>query len=214
VKLTVADTGEGMDADTLRKIFDPFFTTKEKGKGTGLGLYIVHSIVASYGGHINVYSEPGLGTKFTLYFPVSPAGETAPKPEAEDLRGSGTILIIDDEVHVREVCKDILEAFGYKALVAGGGTEGIQIFREMQDRISAVVLDMVMPRMGGAEVYEVLRTIRPDVPVIFCSGYSRDGLAGIQKLLKEGAAGFIEKPFTRNTLGHAVKAATRPAATH
>lgn len=208
VKLSISDTGAGMDPDTLRKIFDPFFTTKEKGKGTGLGLYIVHSIVTSYGGHINVYSEPGLGTRFTLYFPVSSAQTTVPQEVTEDLRGSGTILVIDDETNVQEVCKDILQPLGYRVLVAGGGSEGIQIFKEMQDRIAAVVLDMIMPRMGGSEVFEILKTIRPDVRVIFCSGYSREGLTVIQELVKQGAASFVEKPFSRLALGRAVKRAT------
>ncbi|NJD55802.1 MAG: response regulator [Nitrospirae bacterium] len=207
VKLSISDTGTGMDADTVQKIFDPFFTTKESGKGTGLGLYIVHSIMAKYGGNINVYSEPAKGTRFTLYFPVTNPQDAAPRQQAEDLKGSGTVLIIDDEPHVRELCKDILQPMGYKVLAAGGGSEGIQIFKEMKDRISVVILDMIMPRMGGMEVYEVLKTIHPGVRIIFCSGYSRDGFANIQDIVKQESASFVEKPFSQLTLGRAVKQA-------
>lgn len=209
IKLSISDTGTGMDEDTVRKIFDPFFTTKESGKGTGLGLYIVHSVMVSYGGHISVYSEPGKGTRFTLYFPASDSRETVARERAEDLRGSGTVLIVDDEPHVRELCKDILQPLGYKVLAAGGGSEGIQLFKEMKDRVDLVILDMVMPRMGGMEVYEVLKTIRPGVRTIFCSGYSRDGFAGIQDIIKQESAGFIEKPFSKLTLGRAVKQAVQ-----
>lgn len=205
VKLFVSDTGTGMDVETQRKIFDPFFTTKDTGKGTGLGLYIVHSIVKGHGGHMNVYSMPGMGTTFNIYLPVTKEVETGMKEEGKDIRGAGTVLLIDDEPFVRELCKDILEYLGYTVLSAGGGIEGIGIFREMKDRIAVVVLDMIMPKMGGAEVFQVLKTLQPEVRVILCSGYSQEGMAGIENLLRQGVKKFVQKPFTRDTIGRALK---------
>ena len=207
LKLSISDTGMGMDVETQRKIFDPFFTTKETGKGTGLGLYIVHSVVNNHGGYINLYSEPGKGTRFNIYLPAT-RGLAAKEPdEPEDLRGTGTILVIDDEPPIRELCRDLLEPLGYIVLLAENGEAGVQIFREHRDSISLVILDMVMPRMGGSEVFQSLRTIRPDVTVLLCSGYSHNGFAGIDTLLQSGARGFIQKPFTRHTIAGAVKKA-------
>lgn len=207
VKLSVSDTGTGMDSDLQSKIFNPFFTTKETGKGTGLGLYIVHSIVNNHGGYINLYSEPGRGTRFNIYLPVAKSGDGEMFNERQDLSGSETILVIDDEVYVREMCRDILTPLGYEVTVAGGGSEGINIFSEMKDRIALVILDMIMPKMGGNEVFGVLKTMKPDVKVLLCSGYSSNGFAGIDRLLKSGAAGFIQKPFSRQDIALAIKKA-------
>ncbi|MFN3395836.1 MAG: ATP-binding protein [Thermodesulfovibrionales bacterium] len=208
LKLSVSDTGTGIDAETQRRIFDPFFTTKETGKGTGLGLYIVHSIITNHGGYINLYSEPGKGTRFNIYIPVtgdSITGEESLK--IEDIRGEETILIIDDESNIRSLCRDMLEPLGYNVIAAEDGNSGIQIFREMKDKIAVVILDMIMPKMGGGEVFQILKTIKPDVKVILCSGYNHNGFAGIDKLIKDGAIGFIQKPFTRITIGHAIRKA-------
>lgn len=208
LKLSVSDTGTGIDAETQRRIFDPFFTTKETGKGTGLGLYIVHSIITNHGGYINLYSEPGKGTRFNIYIPVT--GDTAESEESFkvlDIRGNETILVIDDEPNIRELCRDVLEPLGYNILAAEDGNRGIQIFRDKKDKISVVILDMIMPKMGGSEVFQTLKTIKPDVKVILCSGYSHNGFAGIDKLIKDGAVGFIQKPFTRQTLGQAIRKA-------
>lgn len=208
LKLSVSDTGTGIDVETQRRIFDPFFTTKETGKGTGLGLYIVHSIITNHGGYINLYSEPGRGTRFNIYIPVT--GEITKDKESlkiEDIRGEETILIIDDESNIRSLCRDMLEPLGYNVIAAEDGNIGIQIFREMKDKIAVVILDMIMPKMGGGEVFQILKTIKPDVKVILCSGYSHNGFAGIDKLIKNGAAGFIQKPFTRMTIGQAIRKA-------
>lgn len=207
IKLSVSDTGGGMDNATQGKIFDPFFTTKEMGKGTGLGLYIVHSIITNHGGYINLYSEPSQGTRFNLYLPVA-SEEAAPVQGMEqDMTGSGTVLVVDDEPDVRELCKDILEPLGYRVMTAESGSEAIKIYRESGDDISLVVLDMIMPKMGGNEVFQVLKTINPEAKVLLCSGYSRQGFGTIEEILKEGAEGFIQKPFSRRTIALSVKRA-------
>ena len=207
VKFSLSDTGTGMDKEMQRKIFDPFFTTKETGKGTGLGLYIVHSIVSNHGGYINLYSEPSKGTRFSLYLPVTKGLDAEPAEASEDLKGSGTLLIIDDERDIRELCKDMLEPLGYHVLLAGGGTDGITTFRALRDEVSLVILDMIMPKMAGREVFQALRSIKPDLKILLCSGYSHHGFAGIDTLLDSGAKGFIQKPFTRQALARAVKEA-------
>ena len=205
IKLSVSDTGRGIDKELQAKIFDPFFTTKEVGKGTGLGLYIVHSIVQDHGGYINLYSESGRGARFNIYFPVTKAAVTEPLHEQMDLTGSGMILVIDDEPHVRELCKDMLESLGYTVLLADSGISGINLFRERRGDIALVVLDMIMPKMGGSEVFRSLRTIDPNARILLYSGYTHESFAGIDELLKQGAAGFIQKPFSSQDIGLAIK---------
>jgi two-component system, cell cycle sensor histidine kinase and response regulator CckA len=205
VKLSVSDTGIGIDTVTQTKIFDPFYTTKELGKGTGLGLYIVNSIVSNHGGFINLYSEPLKGTRFTIYMPVARDSDGEESSQAQDITGSGNILVIDDEPDVRELCRDMLEPLGYSVQLAESGKSGIAIFREMKGRISVVILDMIMPGMGGNEVFQSLKHIDPEVKVLICSGFSQHGFAGIEELLKSGAAGFIQKPFTRHAIAVLVK---------
>jgi CheY-like chemotaxis protein len=194
-----------MDKDIQRKIFDPFFTTKETGKGTGLGLYIVHSIVNNHKGYINLYSEPGKGTRFNIYLPLIKSSDADETEQEMDLRGEGTILVIDDEENMRELCKDILEPLGYNVILAADGADGIKTFRGIKDKISLVILDMIMPKISGSEVFQALRSLKPDIKVILCSGYSNEGFAGIDKLLKSGASGFVQKPFTSKTIATAVK---------
>lgn len=207
LRLSISDTGSGIDKETQRKIFDPFFTTKESGKGTGLGLYMVHSIVSNHGGYVNLYSEPDKGTLFNIYLPVTSVDHADNTMELLELSGTETILFIDDEPDIRELCRDMIEPLGYKVLLAGSGYEGINIYRLMRDEISLVVLDMVMPKMGGSEVFQALKNIKQDVNVLICSGFSHDGFAGIENLIKGGASGFIQKPFTRNAITHAIRQA-------
>jgi PAS domain S-box-containing protein len=208
IKLSVADNGAGIDTKTQAKIFDPFFTTKDVGKGTGLGLYIVHSIVHNHSGHINVYSEPDRGTQFTIYLPVIALDAvTKPLPEVTEVTGSGTILVIDDEPHVREMCRDMLAALGYTVVLAENGIAGIRIYREGHRGIDLVILDMIMPKMGGPEVFTALKTIDPAVKVLLYSGYSNSSLDGIDALLKRGVKGFIQKPFTAEDISIAIKKA-------
>ncbi|MFA4828112.1 MAG: ATP-binding protein [Thermodesulfovibrionales bacterium] len=208
IKLSVSDTGAGIDRVTQRKIFDPFFTTKEIGKGTGLGLYIVHSIINNHGGYINLYSEALKGTQFNIYLPVTKETDIEEVPhDTRDITGSGLILVIDDEPDVRELCRDMLEPLGYTVLLAESGSVGINIFRQMQDKIAVVIMDMIMPKMGGTEVFRALKTIAPKVKVLLCSGYSQNGFAGIDQLLKQGAIGSIQKPFSRREIATAIKKA-------
>ncbi|HEX9860844.1 MAG TPA: response regulator, partial [Nitrospirota bacterium] len=187
--------------------FDPFFTTKEVGKGTGLGLYIVHSIVSNHGGYINVYSEQDQGTRFNIYLPVAKGAAEDVQREAADLGGTETILVIDDEPDVRELCKDMLCPLGYTLLLAENGSAGINLYRERGQEISLVILDMIMPRMGGNEVFHALRTINQNAKVLLYSGYSHNNFAGINQLLEHGAAGFVQKPFTLQDLGTAIRKA-------
>ncbi len=205
INVSVSDTGMGIDKDMQGKVFDPFFTTKEMGKGTGLGLYMVHSIVTHHGGYINLYSEPGKGTRLSVHLPVAVMIEDKTPEEAEQAGGSGTILVIDDESYIREICKDMLSSLGYEVLVAESGSEGVGIFSQEQDRISLIVLDMIMPKMGGEEVFQAVKEIRPGVKVLLCSGYSSNGFAGIDRLLKDGAGGFIQKPFSRQNIALAIR---------
>ena len=208
VRLGISDTGKGMEEAILHKVFDPFFTTKSRGSGTGLGLYIVHSIVTNHGGYINLLSEAGRGTRFHVYFPVcTEAAEVEAAPTQEDLTGDGTVLIIEDEADVRSLTSDILRRYGYSVLAAADGTEGVAAYRERQAEIDLVLLDMIMPMMNGTEVFQILRGINPQVKVILISGYSSEGLGGISRLLRSGAKRFIQKPFTQKLLGRAVKEA-------
>jgi PAS domain S-box-containing protein len=207
IKLSVADTGTGIDVETQSKIFDPFFTTKEVGKGTGLGLYMVHSIINNHGGYINLYSEPLKGTQFNIYLPVSRLTEPEEANDIRSVKGTGTILVIDDEADVRELCKDLLKTLGYSVLPADSGSAGIRIYRERKDEIALVILDMIMPKMGGREVFQTLKMINPEVKVLLCSGFSQNGFAGIEELLRKGAVEFVQKPFSRQAIGLAIKKA-------
>lgn len=207
IKVSVADTGTGIDMETQSKIFDPFFTTKDVGKGTGLGLYIVHSIITNHGGYINLYSEPLRGTQFNIYLPVSSLTEPEAVYDKQSLKGSGTILVIDDEYDVRELCKDLLTTLGYRILLADSGSAGLNIYRDMKDEISLVILDMIMPKMGGREVFQKLKIINPEVKIVLCSGFGQNGFAGIEDLLRKGAVEFVQKPFSRQAIGLALKKA-------
>jgi len=207
VKLSVSDTGTGIDRATQERIFEPFFTTKDAGKGTGLGLYTVHSIVDNHGGYVNVYSELGKGTRFNVYLPVGQNKGVDIEPQSRDMKGTGTILVIDDDAYVREIYRDMLTPLGYRVLIAGGGAAGIKEFREKKDEVELVILDMMMPEMSGPEVFRLLKNVRPDVKILLCSGYNQEGHEGLENFVKEGAAGFLQKPFSRNDLAGAIRTA-------
>ncbi len=210
VRLQISDTGMGIDKDIQSKIFDPFFTTKEKGRGTGLGLYIVHSIIANHGGYINLYSEPNKGSRFNVYLPVSkgkPVTEHVNKEE--DLKGDNVLLVVDDEKEIRELVMDLLEPLGYRVILAANGFEALEKFRQLKDEIDLVILDMIMPKMSGTEVFQRLKNIDKNVKIIIASGYSNDGISGIRELLESGAEGFVQKPFTRTSLAKAIKDALK-----
>jgi PAS domain S-box-containing protein len=205
VKISVSDTGVGIDKETQERIFEPFFTTKEMGRGTGLGLASVYGIIKSHGGYINVYSEQEKGTVFTIYLPasqkeVSVEKETAP---AAIIKGNGTILLIDDEKMILDVGIELLEELGYTVQSAMSGQEAIDVFVEDRDKIDLVIMDMIMPGMGGGETFDRLKEIDPDVKVLLSSGYSINGQA--TKILRRGCDGFIQKPFNMNQLAEKVQ---------
>lgn len=194
VILLVADSGVGMDQETVKRIFDPFFTTKEVGKGTGLGLSMVYGVVKNHGGTVNVYSEKGQGTTFRVYLPVG-GGEKqeAKKDSLQPYGGNENILVVDDEEQIRTMAKDMLEGFGYSVMVAETGPEAVEIFGEHRDKIDMILLDMVMPRMSGEKTFRELRNIDPEIKTLLTSGFSQSGRAS--EILKEGANGFIQKPY-------------------
>ena len=205
VRLEVSDTGCGMDEATTARIFDPFFSTKFAGRG--LGLAAVLGIVRGHKGALRVYSTPGKGSTFKLLFPVSKSTATRrdPAPVDTDLRGTGTILVIDDEEVVRQIARSALTRYGYTVLTAENGPQGIEILRESAARVSLVLLDMTMPLLSGEETLQQLHAIRPDVPVLLCSGYHEVEFE--QRFAGHGSAGFIQKPFTAVYLAECVKLA-------
>jgi len=195
VKISVTDTGMGMDEKTKERIFEPFFTTKKPGQGTGMGLASVYGIIENHGGFITVESELGKGTRFDTYLPASDkviaSGETI--AEKKILTGRETILVVDDEEINATVMKEILESLGYRVLVAGSGQEAVAVYMEKGKDVDLVLLDMIMPGMGGSRTFDGLRSINPGVKVILSSGYSADGEA--RQILDRGCNGFIQKPF-------------------
>jgi PAS domain S-box-containing protein len=194
VRVSVTDTGIGMDKTTQQKIFDPFFTTKEMGRGTGLGLASAYGIVKNHDGIINVYSEPGQGTTFCIYLPASDREmvEETSRPVALS-KGEGTLLLVDDEKFILDVGKQMLQSLGYRVYVAGNGKTAVEIYRKNQKDIQMVILDMVMPEMNGVKTFDQLKKLNPDLKVLLASGYSinRD----VTELLDRGCRGFIQKPF-------------------
>ncbi len=204
VSLTVRDTGLGMDKETLERIFDPFFTTKGLGRGTGLGLASVYGIVKSHSGYVDVDSQKGRGTTFEIYLPASEERVTKSAKPAEELSyGSGNILFVDDETMVLDVGSDMLKNLGYKVLKAKSGREAVRICKQNKDKIDLVILDVIMPDRGGAEVYDQMRAINPEVKVLLSSGYSADEQA--KEILKRGANGFIQKPFSLKELSMRIR---------
>ena len=194
VKTSVKDTGIGIDETIQHKIFDPFFTTKEMGRGTGLGLASAYGIIKNHDGIINVHSKKGEGATFNIFLPASKKKILKEKLfQKEILKGSETVLLIDDEEMILDVGHDLLEKLGYEVLAAKSGTEAVEIYRTNQGKIDIVILDMVMPEMGGGDAYEKLKEIDPGVKVLLSSGYSIDSQAS--KILSRGCDGFIQKPF-------------------
>ncbi len=209
VKITVRDTGSGMDAETQRRIFEPFFTTKEISRGTGLGLAAAYGIVSGHAGIITVASEPGEGTTFTIFLPAS--GKAVPPEKiapSEIVTGSGRILLVDDEKLIRDLGRVMLARLGYEVLTAGNGPQGLQLFEEHREEIALVILDLIMPGMGGGEVFDRLRAIDPEVKVLLSSGYSLDGQA--RAIMQRGCSGFAQKPFDLGELSRKIRSIINP----
>ncbi len=200
VKVSITDTGIGMDKKTQMRVFDPFFTTKEMGRGTGLGLASAYGIIKNHNGFINVYSEKGEGATFNIYLPASESEVVDPKAGGgRDMRrGAETLLLVDDEQMIIETAEELLKALGYQVFTAKGGKEAIRLYEREKDRIDAVILDMIMPDMSGGDTFDRLRAINPDVRVILASGYTMNGHAG--DIMNRGCDAFIQKPFNMKQL--------------
>jgi two-component system cell cycle sensor histidine kinase/response regulator CckA len=197
--LEVIDNGIGMDKATMARVFEPFFTTKEMGRGTGLGLASAYGIIKGHGGYIEVDSEKGKGTTFSVYLPASEAkAGDAPETGKTALTGKGTILLVDDDPTVLEVGGMMLQRLGYEVIEARGGKEAVSFYKEKQDTIDLVILDMIMPELGGGQTFDQLKQIDPEVKVLLSSGYSREGQAN--EIMARGCRGFIQKPFTMEEL--------------
>ncbi|MCF8118858.1 MAG: PAS domain S-box protein [Deltaproteobacteria bacterium] len=205
VKVSVTDTGVGMDPATQERIFDPFFTTKDTGSGTGLGLASVYGIIKNHGGFIDVHSEPGQGTTFAIYLPASEKKVREEiKPSGKALRGSETVLLVDDEEMIIDVAKALLQRLGYQVFASRTGKEAVELYERNKDRIDVVILDMVMPDMSGGETYDRLKKMNPHVKVLLSSGYSINGEA--TEILNRGCDGFIQKPFKMEALSQKIRA--------
>ena len=177
VRLTVTDTGCGMDSETLAHIFDPYFTTKEVGEGTGLGLSVVHGIVKTHGGTITVESEPGKGTTFHVYFPVIENDAETQEEDEEPLpTGNERILFVDDEQVLLHVAEEMLKQLGYDVVTQKSSVEALELFRAEPDRFDLVITDMTMPKMTGDQLARELMKIRSDIPIILYTGFSHKGL--------------------------------------
>jgi CheY-like chemotaxis protein len=215
--LTVADMGQGIEADTRERIFEPFFTTKELGKGTGLGLSTVYGVVKVHGGHIQCQSQVGVGTTFKIFLPCHEEKAAVLKAGngriVEPKGGSETILLVEDEVPLRALGERFLRSKGYQVLTAPSGEEALELYRVESAKVDLVVLDLSMPGMGGRRCLKELLALDPGAKVVIASGYAGDGQ--IKDALKSGALAYVAKPFRRaellTTIREVLDRATPPA---
>ncbi len=204
VQVSLTDTGEGIDPAVLPRIFDPFFTTKQIGRGTGLGLASAYGIVRSHGGLIKARSEKGKGATFIIYLPaVDGLHDEGNKEEGAVLAGEERLLIVEDETQIASVLKEMLEMMGYKVFIAGSGQEAVAVYSEKHEIIDLIILDMIMPGMGGGRTFDLLKEINPQVKVILATGYSNN--SEIKKIMSRGCNGFLSKPFKIDELSRTIR---------
>ncbi|MGM0452161.1 MAG: ATP-binding protein [Thermodesulfobacteriota bacterium] len=211
IKTAITDTGKGIDPETLPKIFEPFFSTKSNDTGTGLGLSSAYNVIRNHGGHITAYSQPGAGTTFHIYLPASQQQSRPAVAAAEDepiAPGTETLLIVDDEADILEIAREMLETLGYTVIATDSGKKAIDIYAAQKDAIDMVILDMIMSPMDGETVYERLRAVDPEVPVLLSSGYSKSRQA--DAIMEKGCNGFIQKPFNMQTLNRQIRQILEP----
>jgi len=205
VFISITDTGAGIEDALQQRIFDPFFTTRGIGRGIGLGLASVYGIIKNHRGFIDFYSKKGEGTTFNIYLPASDKEEFTEgrRQSGEILRGAETILIVDDEEMIIEIYTEALKSMGYQVLSASSGEKAIKVYKENKDRIDMVILDMIMPDVGGGEVFDTMKKINSDVKALLSSGYSIDGQAG--EILERGCNAFLQKPFSMKELSRKIR---------
>jgi len=193
-----------MDKETQQRIFEPFFTTKTMGRGTGLGLASVYGIIKGHKGIIHVYSEKGHGTSFNIYLPVSQKKLIRKEPVVSEVRnGHETILIVDDETVITEVTSQMLSGLGYQVLIADSGKKAIDIYKDNHGRIDLVIMDMIMPVMGGEETFKQLKAINPKVRVILSSGYTVND--EVKQIMSQGVLAFLQKPYNQDELSGKIR---------
>jgi CheY-like chemotaxis protein len=205
LRLEVSDTGTGIEKEYMERIFEPYFTTKPMDDGTGLGLSVVHGIVTSHGGHVTVYSEPGQGSTFHVYLPVivrEQPGDEARLPE-EVPGGAERILLVDDDEKIGCLEKEQLESLGYQVTALTSGVKAVDLFRRAPQDIDIVITDMTMPNITGAELSQELLKIKPDIPIILCTGFSE--LIDKDKATALGIQEYLMKPVGRKDLAQAVR---------
>jgi nitrogen-specific signal transduction histidine kinase/CheY-like chemotaxis protein len=203
VRVSVRDTGIGMDESVRERVFDPFFTTKERGRGTGLGLAAAYGIMKNHGGFIAVVSEKDRGSTFSICIPVSNKTVTVEKePALGVVQGRGVILLVDDEQVILDVGTELLRELGYDVLVCRSGVEAVDVFNENRERVSLIILDMIMPDMNGGETFDRIRNIEDSAKILLSSGYSLGGEA--QDIMEKGCNGFIQKPFNLEILSQKI----------
>jgi CheY-like chemotaxis protein len=205
--VAVSDTGLGMTPDVKQHLFEPFFTTKAVGKGTGLGLATVYGIVRQSGGMIAVDSEPGRGTRFRIYFPSadSAGSEDSTAPLEPATAGTGTVLLVEDEPGVRHLARDVLTRYGYTVIEAADGSEALRLVAARDESIDLLLTDVVMPGMSGAELARRFRELRPNVPVLYASGYADEAVTSHGVPDVGGGTPFLQKPFEPDDLVRRVR---------
>ena len=207
IKISVSDTGVGIPEENIPKIFEPFFTTKPPGKGTGLGLSQVYGIVSQHGGFIDVKSKVGKGTTFVIYLPAAKQKQSDLKTEDESLKiksGGGTVLIVEDESEVLNILSEFVKELGYTPVTARNGKEGLEIFKNSIEKISTVITDVVMPELDGIEMVDKMLKLKPELKVVFVSGYPVGASEKVTKLLTRGNIRWIQKPISAGEISDAL----------